>query len=191
MVQIKSITAIIIAIALSVFFVEVQADTVIAVDGADIYYRASATTLKKARTDVFRYCKEESEVGKCLILSESKPRSGGYAAIATSQAKWATATGHGSQQDANAAALESCASITSTKDVCNVVMSFYDDSRGAVRPGGEGLQMLPVGNVVRYSDNCYNGDCVRTFESGKKFRFQAPYCYDALAGNWDWKPNGC
>ena len=49
----------------------------------------------------------------------------------------------------------------------------------------------PTGKTLRYTDNCYNGDCVRTFENGCQKRFQAPYCYDALGGNWTWKPDGC
>lgn len=49
----------------------------------------------------------------------------------------------------------------------------------------------PPDRVVRYRDQCYNGDCVRTFENGCKKRFQAPYCYDALSGEWTWKPDGC
>lgn len=191
MIKLELIIAIIVAGVMAVSFGKAQADTAIAADGSDIYYLASADNLKKAQAEVLKYCKKESGIGKCHVISKSKPGTGGYAAIATSQAKWATATGHGSQQDANTAALQSCASITSTEDVCNVVISFYDGSRDAIRPSGDRIQKLPVGNVVRYSDNCYNGDCVRTFEGGKKIRFQAPYCYDALAGKWDWKPNGC
>ena len=49
----------------------------------------------------------------------------------------------------------------------------------------------PTGGTLRYSDRCMNGDCVRTFENGCKKRFQAPYCYDSLSGEWAWKPNGC
>lgn len=49
----------------------------------------------------------------------------------------------------------------------------------------------PKGRVLRYSDNCQNGDCVRTFENGCSKRFQAPYCYDMLQQRWTWKPDGC
>ena len=49
----------------------------------------------------------------------------------------------------------------------------------------------PTGKTLRYTDNCHNGDCVRTFENGCQKRFQAPYCYDALSGGWSWKPDGC
>lgn len=49
----------------------------------------------------------------------------------------------------------------------------------------------PVGQPLRYSDSCINGDCVRTFNNGCQKRFQAQYCYDQLQERWDWKPNGC
>jgi len=49
----------------------------------------------------------------------------------------------------------------------------------------------PAGRVLHYRDQCSNGDCRRTFENGCSVRFQAPYCYDALSGEWTWKPDGC
>jgi hypothetical protein len=49
----------------------------------------------------------------------------------------------------------------------------------------------PAGRVLHYRDQCSNGDCRRTFENGCSVRFQAPYCYDALSGDWTWKPDGC
>ena len=57
-------------------------------------------------------------------------------------------------------------------------MTFNDDTHVASTPSGEWHPKGPVGKVLRYSDNCYNGDCVRTFQDGKKARFQAPYCFD-------------
>jgi hypothetical protein len=49
----------------------------------------------------------------------------------------------------------------------------------------------PRGSTLRYRDQCSNGDCIRTFEGGCSVRFQAPYCYDALSSQWQWKPDGC
>lgn len=46
-------------------------------------------------------------------------------------------------------------------------------------------------HVLRYTDSCINGNCVRTFGNGCQRHFQAPYCYDLLRGRWDWKPDGC
>lgn len=41
-------------------------------------------------------------------------------------------------------------------------------------------------NVVRCSNDCVNGNCVRTFEDGRKERWQAPRRYNPLTSNWDW-----
>lgn len=41
-------------------------------------------------------------------------------------------------------------------------------------------------NVVRCSNSCTNGSCVRTFENGRKERWQAPRVYDAINNNWTW-----
>lgn len=189
MVQQKLVVGLIVVMA--TVLGKARADTAIAADSANIHYWASATTLKEARTGVLSYCKRESERGNCRIISQSKPASGGYAAVATSKLKWGAVTGYGSQQDANTAALQSCASVTSTEDVCNVVMSFYDSSRDVAHPVAKVARKSATSNLVSHSDSCYNGDCIRTFDNGKKVRFQAPYCYDVLSGKWDWKPGGC
>lgn len=49
----------------------------------------------------------------------------------------------------------------------------------------------PAGSVLRYSDSCRNGDCVRTFENGCQRKFQAPFCFDTIQQRWTWKPDGC
>jgi len=41
-------------------------------------------------------------------------------------------------------------------------------------------------NVLRCSNECYNGSCVRTFEDGRKERWQAPRKYDPFTQNWGW-----
>lgn len=43
------------------------------------------------------------------------------------------------------------------------------------------------------TNDCYNGDCVRTFPNGKKERWQAPRKYNAMSGNWEWdtSSNAC
>lgn len=39
-------------------------------------------------------------------------------------------------------------------------------------------------NVLRCTNHCVNGSCVRTFEDGRKERWQAPRVY--RFGNWEW-----
>lgn len=41
-------------------------------------------------------------------------------------------------------------------------------------------------NVLRCSNDCVNGNCVRTFEDGRKERWQAPRRYNPLTSNWEW-----
>lgn len=48
-------------------------------------------------------------------------------------------------------------------------------------------------NVLRCSNDCVNGNCVRTFEDGRKERWQAPRRYNPLTSNWEWdiSTNAC
>lgn len=46
-------------------------------------------------------------------------------------------------------------------------------------------------NVVRCSNVCTNGSCVRTFENGRKERWQAPRVYDPFKNDWTWDTNSC
>lgn len=41
-------------------------------------------------------------------------------------------------------------------------------------------------NVVRCSNDCVNGNCVRTLEDGRKERWLAPRRYNPLTSNWEW-----
>lgn len=46
-------------------------------------------------------------------------------------------------------------------------------------------------NVVRCSNVCTNGNCVRTFENGRKERWQAPRVYDPFKNDWTWDTSSC
>ncbi|NMV41955.1 DUF4189 domain-containing protein [Ralstonia insidiosa] len=41
-------------------------------------------------------------------------------------------------------------------------------------------------NIVRCTNRCTNGSCVRTFENGRTERWQAPRVYDPFTQNWKW-----
>lgn len=45
--------------------------------------------------------------------------------------------------------------------------------------------------VVSCNTRCDNGDCYRTYDSGKKKHFQAKRKYNALSGDWEWDAGGC
>lgn len=39
---------------------------------------------------------------------------------------------------------------------------------------------------LRCTNECFNGSCVRTFENGRKERWQAPRRYNPMTQNWEW-----
>ena len=41
-------------------------------------------------------------------------------------------------------------------------------------------------NVLRCSNKCVNGSCVRTFDNGRKERWNAPRVFDPFTRNWEW-----
>lgn len=53
-------------------------------------------------------------------------------------------------------------------------------ARPAKRPG-----------VVSCNTRCINAACWRTYDSGKKVRFQAQHKYDALSGEWKFDSGPC
>ncbi len=48
-------------------------------------------------------------------------------------------------------------------------------------------------NVVRCSNQCSNGNCLRTFDNGRQERWQAPRVYNSMTQNWEWdiSTNAC
>lgn len=41
-------------------------------------------------------------------------------------------------------------------------------------------------NALTCTNHCVNGDCLRTFENGRKERWQAPRTFNLLTNNWEW-----
>ena len=170
-----------------------SADTAVVQDGGGVVYRSSRNSINEARAAGLAYCKRESQAGKCSLVAESKPKSYGYVAVAKSKTRTQAASGYDTADGANEAALQGCIVETARDDVCSIVLTFYDDTNGPLTSAAAGASHRkgPTDTVVQYSDNCYNGDCVRTFKGGKTMRFQAAYCHDPFSGKWDWKPDGC
>lgn len=46
-------------------------------------------------------------------------------------------------------------------------------------------------NSVSCSNQCVNGNCLRTFSDGRQERWQAPRKYNPLSGDWEWETNSC
>lgn len=48
-----------------------------------------------------------------------------------------------------------------------------------------------VPGSVSCNTKCLNGDCYRTYESGRTMRFQAKSRYNAISDQWEWDPGPC
>lgn len=46
--------------------------------------------------------------------------------------------------------------------------------------------LTQTNNVMRCTNQCQNGSCIRSFADGRKERWQAPRVYDAFTQNWEW-----
>lgn len=46
-------------------------------------------------------------------------------------------------------------------------------------------------NVVNCHNQCFNGDCLRTFSDGRKERWQAPRVFDPFTNDWKWETSSC
>lgn len=46
-------------------------------------------------------------------------------------------------------------------------------------------------NRVSCTNQCFNGNCLRTFPDGKQERWQAPRVYKPSTGNWEWETSSC
>ena len=46
-------------------------------------------------------------------------------------------------------------------------------------------------NRVTCTNQCFNGDCIRTFPDGRKERWQAPRVFDPFSRDWKWDTNSC
>ena len=66
----------------------------------------------------------------------------------------------------------------------------------ASKPSQASASMYPArpqarAGVTTCNTNCNNGDCYRTYDTGKKVRFQAPQKFDTLTSQWTWDAGTC
>lgn len=61
------------------------------------------------------------------------------------------------------------------------------------RPAKQQLVRTTSVNRVTCSNQCVNGNCLRTFPNGRKERWEAPRVFNPMTQNWDWdtQTNGC
>lgn len=56
----------------------------------------------------------------------------------------------------------------------------------AKQPARQTQATTTTRNVLRCTNNCVNGNCLRTFEDGRQERWQAPRRLNPFTSNWEW-----
>jgi len=74
--------------------------------------------------------------------------------------------------------------LPDAKKVENARSTFLAHSKP--KPASSQAARTTSHNVLRCSNACRNGFCVRTFEDGRQERWQAPRKFDPHANNWGW-----
>jgi hypothetical protein len=155
-------------------------------------------TQKQADSEAIIGCKRTSknndlakQSSKCKVMARQK--GSGYGAIVCGDSGCSWATGHDSKQPAIDTAWNKCNNNKLGNCQESDILAWEDTNWPQARTQAKSNASCspPAGKVLRTSDRCYNGDCIRTFENGCQVRFQAPYCFDSFKGQWEWKPNGC
>lgn len=127
--------------------------TVLTRDGRDIFYRVTRPSLDQAYADALQYCANEGGRG-CTVISTNAYS--GYGAVAQSASRYGTAMGYASQEEANRAALNGCASRLPAGETCRITLRFFDGngSRSA-NPGG---CINPATGLPMVSGQCWGVD---------------------------------
>lgn len=58
-------------------------------------------------------------------------------------------------------------------------------------PSGNTSSASTQRNFTSCTNQCVNGNCLRTFPDGSQERWQAPRKYDPFSGDWKWDTSGC
>jgi hypothetical protein len=127
--------------------------TVIAMDNQDVVYSATRASLDQARNDVLNYCANEGGQG-CTVISTNAYS--GYGAVAQSASRYGTAMGYASQEEANRAALNGCASRLPAGETCRVTLQFLDGNGS--RPANPVGCINPATGLPMVSGQCWGVD---------------------------------
>jgi len=74
----------------------------------------------------------------------------------------------------------------SIAEVRKALAKFDAEARRKAQSAPTQQSVSTTRNVVRCRNDCVNGNCVRTFEDGRKERWQAPRRYNPHTSNWEW-----
>jgi hypothetical protein len=128
----------------------------------------------------------------CRILGVGSDS--GYLAIAVSPSRIHYAIGK-DEEVAQQTALRGCVEETPETETCSIELSKYNGTPPKTNNVASNVQ--PSGNcrprtaTVRCSSQCYNGDCVVTYENGCKMRVQVGSHFNSFENRWDYDSPRC
>lgn len=151
-----------------------------------------------AREEALKFCQQnDSDPDQCEV-SEVNQGPGWYAHV-SSDAHWAWAV-RDTKAEAVKAAMERCKKSSSTS-ACKLKTTLflqgrYPEPASFIRlknriETNKKQTPEPVSRQVSCTNQCINGNCLRTFPNGKTERWQAPRTYNSLSGNWEWDTSSC
>jgi hypothetical protein len=183
----------------------------VAMSEVNSYVRVNASSREDAEADALAGCRKASPNPAAC---EVKPNMTSNAQSHYARASSATRVGIGraaTVERAKSLALESCAENTPAADRCTVERVDLNDTAApapkkmarlkalaernlaaAVAESQPAPRAQPTvvstrsNNVLRCTNQCFNGSCIRTFEGGRQERWQAPRKFDPFTGNWGW-----
>ena len=183
----------------------------IAVGGGSHFLVVNARTKEQAETDALAGCKKRTDQPQaCAITPGTSSSARLYYARAISINR-VDFSGKQTAEEAKQSALENCNKNTEAGSQCkldDVLLNESDEPEpkgmarlralaernSAVSSAPQATPRVTVAatksiNVLRCSNQCTNGMCVRTFENGRKERWNAPRVFNPSTQNWEWDTN--
>jgi hypothetical protein len=170
--------------------------------------RTNADSKEQAEADALARCRKRSETPQDCAIVPAFTRNERLHYV---QALSSESQGFGyaaSLDQAKAQALEACGAKAVPDSNCKVAFTALNESEEPEPKGMTRLRALAQRNlagltapaptpratvatttsrnVLRCTNQCVNGMCVRTFENGRKERWNAPRKFNPFTNNWEW-----
>lgn len=162
-----------------------------ATGGALYYYEGNQPSKAKARELALSQCRHDTEAHGPCQLQGAEDGPGYWVVFHANDGSIGMAWGPNRQEVIDTAYARCLEYAACPREAAHVWYDEGQKKKVTATPASSGNCTPPSGKVIRSTDACTNGDCVRRFENGCTVHFHAPYCYDPLQGRWDWKPDGC
>lgn len=145
------------------------------------------TTKKQAEAAALGQCKKQT-AKKCTVIGTVDQL--GYVALAKSNT-YIYAHVSDTLEEAQRAALKTCAQETATDDSCDI---RWTGINGVVREpisSNKTSECRPKTAEIRCHSNCVNGNCVLEYENGCKVRVQVSPQFDSFSNQWKYPAPAC